>query len=61
MFDRKLVRSNVRRPGPRSMDRVVLRLRLDSPAAGWPDFTGPGQTIVRREGGDLLLDVRRVQ
>jgi hypothetical protein len=51
MFDRTLVRSNVRLPGPRSLERVVIRVRQEDPSRGWPDFSGPGQSIVTREGG----------
>jgi transglutaminase-like putative cysteine protease len=61
MFARTLVRSNIRLPGPRSMDWLVLRLRQESPGTGWPDFSGPGQTILKREGNELLLEVKRVQ
>jgi hypothetical protein len=61
MFDQTLVRANVRLPGPRSLGRLVVRLRQKDPALGWPDFAGPGQTILRREGDGLRLEVRRVE
>jgi transglutaminase-like putative cysteine protease len=61
MFDRTLVRANIRLPGPRSLDRLVAKLRQRDPSVGWPEFSGPGQTILRRDANDLLLEVRRLQ
>ena len=61
MFDQTLVRANIRLPAPRFMDRMVVRLQQKDPKMGWPDFAGPGQTILRREGKELLLEVRQVK
>lgn len=61
MFDRTLVRSNVRLPGPRSIDRLVLRLTQTDPTLGWPDFAGPGQAILGKDGDALLVETRRIR
>jgi hypothetical protein len=61
MYEQTLLRANVRLPGPRVLNRLVVRLRQKDPSLGWPDFAGPGQTILRREGKELLLEVRQVK
>jgi transglutaminase-like putative cysteine protease len=61
MFDRTLVRSNVRLPGPSTLERLVVRLKQKDATLSWPDFAGPGQTILSQEGNQLLLEVRQVK
>jgi transglutaminase-like putative cysteine protease len=61
MFGQTLVRSNVRLPGPRQLGRLVVRLRQKDPGLGWPDFEGPGQSVLGRDKGVLLLEVRQVK
>src|SRR5262249_37725499 len=39
MYDQTLVRSNIRLPSPRSINRILLRLTQKDPRLGWPDFT----------------------
>jgi hypothetical protein len=61
LYDQTLVRANVRLPGPRSLGRLVLRLRQKEPSLGWPDLSGPGQTILRRDDKEMLIEVRQVK
>jgi hypothetical protein len=61
LFGQTLVRSNVRLPAPRSLSRVVVRLRHKDGGPGWPDFAQTGQTILRRQGNERLLEVRQVK
>jgi transglutaminase-like putative cysteine protease len=61
MYDATLVRANVRLPGPRALERLVVRLRHKDTALDWPELEGPGQRVLRREGAELLLEVRQVK
>jgi hypothetical protein len=59
MYDQTLVRSNVRLPSPRSVSRLRCELVQKDRSLGWPDFEGPGQTVLRKDAGSLLLEIRR--
>ncbi len=60
-YERTLVRSNVRLPRAREIDSVTMRLRrrerLENP--GWPEFPGPGQTVLSKTATELILRVDR--
>lgn len=59
MFARTLVRSNIRLPSPRSLGRVRVRLVQKDPGLGWPEFEGNGQSVMSKEPGSLVLEIRR--
>lgn len=54
-----LVRTQVRLPSPRSLERLTLELRHRRPELGWPDLAGPGQRVIDRSAGTLTLEVVR--
>ncbi|MHB8093328.1 MAG: transglutaminase-like domain-containing protein [Candidatus Aminicenantales bacterium] len=58
-LERTLVRSNVRLPRARSIDSLILRIRHRNPGLGWPSFAGPGQTVVEKTPGTLVLRIDR--
>jgi hypothetical protein len=37
-----------------------MRLRQKDPDQGWPEFTGPGQTVLEKKANELLLEVCQV-
>ena len=57
-FARTLLRSNVRLPGARSLDRLVVRLELD--AAQLPALDSGDARIVRRDAGGAVIEIDRV-
>jgi hypothetical protein len=59
VYDRSLVRANVRLPSPRTVRRAVLRLTQKDPGRGWPAFEGPTQKVLGMEKGTLILEVRQ--
>lgn len=61
-FEQTLARSNIRLPQARAIDSVTLRLeRKDSALGnGWPEFGGPGQTVLDKTAGHVVLKVERV-
>jgi len=61
MFARTLLHANVRLPAPRLLARLIVRLRQKDADLGWPDFSAAGQTVLRREGKELLLEVRQAK
>jgi hypothetical protein len=54
-----LVRTNVRLPEPRRLERLVLELRHRRPELGWPDLSGPGQRVLERTAQTLTLEIVR--
>jgi transglutaminase-like putative cysteine protease len=57
MYDRTLVRANIRLPQPRSIRRIQLQLMQKDKSLGWPEFEGPGQRVIRQEPGSILLEI----
>ena len=41
------LRGNIRLPGPRVLEKLVVRLRQKEASVGWPDFAGAGQSVLR--------------
>jgi hypothetical protein len=59
MFDQTLVRSNIRLPSPRTISRLRCELTQKDKSLGWPEFAGPGQTVLRQDPGSLILEIRQ--
>jgi transglutaminase-like putative cysteine protease len=59
MYERSMVRSNVRLPSPRLIESVTLRLRLRDPAMGWPDLEAENQRVVSKTADTVVLRVTR--
>jgi hypothetical protein len=60
MVAQSLLHANVRLPAPRSLERLVVRLRQKDPTLGWPNFAGSGQTVLRHDDLELLLEVKQL-
>jgi hypothetical protein len=58
MYQRTVVRSPVRLPSPRSVERLRLALSLRDPERGWPELGGDLQEVPERAPGRLVLEVR---
>ena len=54
-----LVRTQVRLPEARRLERLTLELRHRRPELGWPDLSGPGQRVVERTAQTLTLEIVR--
>lgn len=59
LYERTLVRSNVRLPSPREADFLRLRLTLRDDSLGWPTFDGEGQRVVERSGKSAIVEIQR--
>ena len=55
-----LLPATVRLPAPRSLERLVVRLRKKDPTLDWPDFAASGQTVLRHDEEELLLEVKQL-
>lgn len=60
MYERSMIRTNVRLPRARALEMLRVKLSLRDPGAGWPDLRRPGQTVVLQTDQDLLLEVQRL-
>lgn len=59
LYDRTLIRSNVRLPDPRSIDRVRLRLTHHRQELGWPELAGDYQTVLATTPTTRIIEIRR--
>jgi hypothetical protein len=60
-YGKTLVRTQVRIPHPRRVEKLVLRLHHREPSLGWPDFSGPGQRVLDKTADTLTLEITRPQ
>jgi hypothetical protein len=61
VFAGSVIRANHPLPRPRSLDRVLLRLKAKDPAIPFPDFESERQRIVKSSPGEVILEIRRVE
>ncbi len=60
MYDRTIVRANVRLPRSRDLDSLTVRMRLLDPSLGFPDgLEREGQRVVSRSKNELVLRIER--
>ena len=59
LYTRTLVRSNVRLPEPRAIERLRVRIDLKRPAGGFPELEGPYQHVLERAADHVVLEIRR--
>ncbi|MGB4703778.1 MAG: transglutaminase-like domain-containing protein [Candidatus Saccharicenans sp.] len=59
-FQSSLIKSSIRLPQSRQLERVVLRLHHRRPELGWPDLENEYQRIVDRKENTLVLGIKRV-
>jgi transglutaminase-like putative cysteine protease len=60
-FARSLLRSNVRLPRARSLDKLIVQLAFDGPAPRLPGLEAADARIVRRDAGAVVLEIDRVR
>ena len=59
MFERSIIRSNVRLPKARTLQYLKVKLIHKNPDLGWPEIERPGQTVVAKDRETLVLEIRR--
>lgn len=59
IFQKSIVRTNIRLPRYAPIDRLNLRLTHRNPALGWPEFKHPNQTVIEKTEKELRLEIRR--
>ncbi|RFT15738.1 MAG: Transglutaminase domain protein [Candidatus Saccharicenans subterraneus] len=59
-FQSSLIRSNVRLPQARGLDRLVVRLKHSQPELGWPDLANEYQKILENSGEVKVVELKRV-
>ncbi len=59
IYQKSIVRTNIRLPRYAPIDRLKLRLTHRDPALGWPDFKGGNQTVIEKTEKQLVLEMRR--
>ena len=61
MYERSILRANVRIPQARALASLRVRLTARSPELGWPVFAGPNIGLVSKDGASLTLETRRAR
>lgn len=61
MYERSILRANVRIPQARALASLRVRLTARDPGLGWPDFAGPDSRVVSKDGASLVLETRRAR
>jgi hypothetical protein len=61
MYERSILRSNVRIPQARALGSMRVRLTARTPELGWPDFAGPNIGVVAKDAASLVLETRRAR
>jgi hypothetical protein len=59
MFERSIIRTNVRIPQARALATLRARLTARDPDIAWPGFEGPDVSVISRDGKSLTLELRR--
>ena len=59
MFERSIIRSNIRLPLARTLGYLKVKLIHRNPDLGWPEIESPGQTVISKDRETLVLEIRR--
>ncbi len=59
MFERSIVRSNIRLPRNRPLERLKVRLVHRNPHLGWPELDRPHQSVLEKTARTLILEIHR--
>ncbi len=59
IYERSIVRTNIRLPRYAPLDRLRLKLTHRSPALGWPDLASGNQRVLEKTEKELTLEIRR--
>lgn len=60
-FARTLIRSNVRLPRARALDRLIVRMSFDDPAERLPALDSADERVTRRNAAGAVIEIDRVQ
>jgi transglutaminase-like putative cysteine protease len=60
LFARTLLRSNVRLPRARSLDKLVIRVSLDDPTVVLPPLESADVRIMQRDAAGAVIEIERV-
>jgi len=61
IYEKSIVRTNIRLPRYAPIDRLKLRLAHRNPALGWPDLSSGNQTMLEKTEKELVLEIRRLK
>ncbi|MDP2915157.1 MAG: transglutaminase-like domain-containing protein [Candidatus Aminicenantes bacterium] len=59
MFERSIIRSNIRLPMARTLRYLKVKLIHKNPDLGWPEIGSPCQTVVSKDRETLVLEIKR--
>lgn len=59
VFTRTVVRSNIRLPEERLIERVKIRITHRKPELGWPDFEAANQKVLEKAPDHVVLEVEQ--
>jgi hypothetical protein len=59
MYERSIIRANVRLPKARDLEYLKIKLIHKNPDLGWPEIKGPYQTVLSKSRDDLILEIKR--
>lgn len=59
MFERSIIRSNIRLPMARTLQYLRVKLIHRNPDLGWPEIESPSQTVVSKDRETLVLEIKR--
>jgi len=61
MYERSIVKANVRLPRSRPIDRLKVRLIQRNPELGWPELARPGHRVIEKTEKVLIMEVKRTE
>jgi hypothetical protein len=61
MYERSIVRANIRLPRAKPLDRLKVRLTHRHPDLGWPEMAGASQRVLEKTEKIVILEVHRPQ
>jgi hypothetical protein len=59
IYEKSIVRTNIRLPRFSAIERLKLRLTHRNPALGWPDIGTGNQAVIEKAEKELVLEIRR--
>jgi len=59
MFERSIIRSNIRLPLARTLQYLKVKIIHKNPDLGWPDLKSPGQALESQDRETLILEIKR--
>lgn len=59
VYERSIVRSNIRLPRAKPLERLKVRLVHRNPDLGWPELDRPHQRVIEKTKGMVILEIQR--